>query len=162
MKIVTNGFISLIFVLNVAMSAAMAGSAGTIPVNPNPNITPGELCDPQDPDFDGYRYAEKMPYCKRKVSGSDKKRIYAAYGIPEKCKHRYTVDHFAPLALGGNNSDQNLWPEHVLVKATRQQLEQELYLKVVNGDMTSDEARDILIEEKVHLDLDLSDVEGCG
>ncbi len=133
-----------------------------IPINPDQNKTPGEFCDTDDKDFAEFRYAEKMPYCKRNVSKSIKTKVYALYKIPTECKQRYTVDHYVPLALGGNNSPDNLWPEHVLVKATRQKLEQELYLKVSRDEMSSEEAVYILTTEKMKLHLDLSDLKGCG
>jgi len=133
-----------------------------IPINPIEDITPGEFCDDQDKDFKEFRYAEKMPYCKRNVSKGMKSRVYEKYHIPAKCKHRYTVDHFIPLALGGNNAEENLWPEHILVKETRQELEQELYNSVSKGLMKYEEAVLILMEEKMKLKLDLSHVDGCG
>ncbi len=151
-------FWAALFVVSTVLAAPIA----PIPITPDEALTPGEYCNKNDKDFDGYRYPEKMVYCKRNVSKSLKERTYKAYNIPAKCHHRYTIDHFVPLALGGNNSSENLWPEHKLVKATRQQLEQELYLKVSDGEMTSDEATLILIEEKTKLNLDLSHLNGCG
>jgi hypothetical protein len=72
------------------------------------------------------------------------------------------VDHLVPLAVGGNNAFENLWPEHVLVKKTRQDLEQELFENVDNGNMKSKEAREIILRAKLELQLDLNDVDGCG
>lgn len=154
--------IKVIFTVLIIGNTALAMPFAPIPVVPDQEITPGDFCDTKDKDFKEYRYPEKMVYCERSVSKSVKTRIYAAYNVPLKCKHRYTVDHFVPLALGGNNSDQNLWPEHVLVKATRQKLEQELYEQVSKGEMKSEDAVQILMEEKTKLNLDLSHVDGCG
>jgi hypothetical protein len=133
-----------------------------IPVTPDLSVTPGDRCSDDDIDFVEYRYNEQMPYCRRNVWDALKNRVYKAYSIPEKCRHRYTIDHMVPLALGGSNNEKNLWPEHHLVKATRQALENELYWKVRAGTMSSDSAVQILYNAKVNLNLDLSDIEGCG
>ncbi len=133
-----------------------------IPINPDVSKTPGEFCSQQDKDFFELRYNEKMPYCDRNVDQWKKNRIYKAYTIPADCRHRYTVDHLVPLSLGGNNAEENLWPEHVLVKRTRQQLEQDLYEAVQRNELKSHEAVQILLEAKLKLQLDLSHVEGCG
>lgn len=151
----------VLFVLT-ANVFAYAGPFFPIPVTPNQDMTPGDFCSEGDRDFDGYRYPEKMIYCHRNVSKGDKNSIYKKYKVDIKCKHRYTIDHMVPLALGGNNSHDNLWPEHTLVKETRQDLEQNLYNAVSSGQMTSDEAVQHLIEEKMKLQLDLSHVDGCG
>lgn len=154
--------VSLFAVTLLISQVSFANFLIDIPINPNVDLTPGDMCSKQDKDFYDVRYPEKMIYCKRNVSQGKKGRIYTAYSIPEKCRHRYTVDHLVPLALGGNNSPENLWPEHVLVKATRQLLEQELYLAVSRGDMRSDDAIEILLREKLKLVLDLSHINGCG
>lgn len=133
-----------------------------IPINPSENETPGDFCSEEDKDFHEYRYPEKMVYCRRNVTSGTKNKIYVQYKVEIKCKHRYTIDHLVPLALGGNNSPENLWPEHVLVKQTRQALEQQLYEEVSQGKMTSDEAVQIILYEKRRLKLDLSHVSGCG
>lgn len=153
--------IAVLFVLTVS-SFASAEPFFPIPVTPDEQITPGDLCSESDRDFDGYRYPEKMVYCERNVGKGDKNAIYKAYKVDIKCKHRYTVDHFVPLALGGNNSRENLWPEHLLVKETRQELEQELYNAVSSGQMKSEDAVKIIIQEKTKLNIDLSHVDGCG
>ena len=106
------------------------------PEKPNPEVTMGDLCNTTNPDFAGYRYAEKIAYCARNVTWERKKKIYDEYGVPENCRKQYTIDHFIPLALGGSNEEVNLWPEHKNVKATRQSLEQELFEKISRGEIT--------------------------
>ncbi len=122
--------------------------AFSFPLTPDPVMTTGELCSEEDPDFDHYRYAEQIPYCKRKVSYTRRQKIYDDYEIPTQCRHLYTIDHLIPLALGGNNSDQNLWPEHVGIKRTRVRLETQLYHAMRRGEMTQDEAVLLILEEK--------------
>ncbi len=153
----------IFFLLFISQQVAFATPGGNgIPVTPDVEKTPGELCSEDDKDFYELRYDEKMPYCERKVAQWQRDRIYKQYSIPEKCRHRYTVDHLVPLAVGGNNAFENLWPEHVLVKKTRQELEQELFHEVDKGIMKSKDARDIIFRAKIELQLDLSDIEGCG
>jgi len=136
------------FLFIVLLSANFAFS---YPLVPDPDLTEGELCTRSDPDFSTYRYEEQIPYCRRNVSRSRRDDIYDDYDISTDCQHRFTIDHFIPLALGGDNSDTNLWPEHVLVKATRPHLERELYLALEAGTMTQDEAIDIIVAEKTKL-----------
>ncbi|MEP7215589.1 MAG: HNH endonuclease [Anaerolineaceae bacterium] len=48
----------------------------------------------------------------RDVSIATKNRIYADYGITRvRMPNEFEMDHLIPLALGGSNSDRNLWPE---------------------------------------------------
>ncbi len=122
--------------------------AFSFPLVPDPEITQGDLCTKRDPDFVMYKYQEKIPYCERNVSWAKRQKIYDEYRIPSRCRHKYTIDHFIPLSLGGNNADTNLWPEHVLVKATRLQLEEELYLTLAQGKINQKEAIDIIVREK--------------
>ncbi len=48
----------------------------------------------------------------RDVSTATKTRIYATYGVTRvRLPNEFEMDHLIPLALGGSNSDLNLWPE---------------------------------------------------
>lgn len=120
------------------------------PVVPDEQMTPGDLCTTRDRDFSGYRYREKIPYCSRSVGKGLKRRIYEQYHIPSYCRHRYTVDHFYPLSMGGNNSQRNLWPEHKLVKALRMDLEQDVFDDLREGRLKQEEALSIIYEAKMH------------
>ena len=146
----------------IFQTSLFAADILSIPVIPDESLTPGDFCSEDDRDFKEHRYAERMPYCSRNVNSNAKRRIYRQYQVNANCHHRYTIDHFVPLALGGNNDQKNLWPEHVLVKATRQKLEQELFMEVQKGNLSLDTAVEIIIREKTQLELDLSHVEGCG
>lgn len=118
------------------------------PLTPDEQMTPGEICTFDNPDFIEKRYGEQIPYCKRAVSGGKKRYIYSRYKIPSKCRGSYTIDHFYPLSIGGNNEVENLWPEHKKVKDTRKNLEWEVYLALKAGDITQQEALDIIFEAK--------------
>ncbi len=115
---------------------------------PNPHWAEGSLCNRQNPDYSVDRYKEKIPYCERNVSSSTKKSLYELYNIPEKCRNKYTIDHIIPLSIGGDNSPENLWPEHEKVKATRPQLEMDLYLELKAGRLKQKQAVQIILREK--------------
>lgn len=120
------------------------------PRKPDPQMTNGDLCDTKNPDFKEYRYPENVAYCERNVDWYQKQRVYDAYGVPEKCRREYTIDHYIPLALGGSNADENLWPEHKNVKATRQTLEQELFERIKKGEIGQTYAIRVIVHAKLN------------
>lgn len=134
-------FLAILVVLNLK-------NAHSYPRVPNPQETYGTFCDEKNPDFVEFRYAEKIAYCVRNVSSQTKNQIYEKYQIPKECRHRYTIDHFIPLAIGGSNEENNLWPEHKLVKATRPKLEIDLYIALRDGKIKQKEAIRIIEKEK--------------
>lgn len=141
-------FVKLVIVWAVISSSVFVYS---YPLVPRQDLTTGRLCSVRDPDFEDYRYTERIPYCERNVSREQKDKIYNLYRIPVNCRGRYTIDHFIPLSIGGDNSDVNLWPEHKLVKATRSQLEQELFLALSRGRITQKNAIELIVREKTKL-----------
>jgi hypothetical protein len=140
----------LIISLLLSSSIAFANTSLVydFPSKPDPEITTGDLCNTKNPDFTEYRYAEKIAYCVRNVDFARKQKVYEEYGVPEKCRREYTIDHFIPLALGGSNEITNLWPEHKNVKATRQTLEQELFDKIRDGQITQAYAIRVIVHAK--------------
>lgn len=118
------------------------------PLHPDLTKTPSSLCSEEHSDFTEYRYDEEIPYCKRNVSTALKEYIYQIYKIPKKCRNLYTIDHFIPLSIGGDNSIENLWPEHKEIKADRPQLEWSVYQQLASGQITHEEAIDIIYFEK--------------
>ncbi len=87
------------------------------PKSPNPQVTPGSLCDRPDT----YRYPEQIAYCERDVSSQTKNDVFATYrshfGFKLDVRNRssYKIDHFIPLCAGGINHEDNLWPQHVTI-----------------------------------------------
>ena len=140
LRFVSNLIVTLLFSL---------GGHAHFPYTPE-GIQSGSLCSPQDPHFLKYRYEEQIPYCERNVRESLKSRIFAAYGVPLRCRHEYTIDHFIPLALGGSNRIDNLWPEHKRVKAVRYDLEVNLYLAMKNSQIRQREAVQAIIQAKLN------------
>jgi hypothetical protein len=131
---------------SLAMDSALSAKKELI--KPDPQLTYGDTCTKDNPDFAGYRSNEHYPYCNRNVSYGLKTRIYAEYHIPQKCRQEYTIDHFIPLSMGGSNAPQNLWPEHKNVKATRQNLEQDLFNEIMEGRISQSEAIKEIVEAK--------------
>jgi hypothetical protein len=141
--------------LGVLTFSILTFAQGAInPVAPDPDLTPGTLCDSRDPDFTEFRYKERIAYCVRNVSSRRKSQIYDLYQVVKSERSQYTVDHLIPLALGGNNADTNLWPEHVAIKRLRQTLEFELYQKIEKGVITQKEAIQIIIDAKLNPPID--------
>lgn len=141
---------SAAFLLNFYAHADVSVTKADVPVKPNPEYTKGDFCNPKDPDFMEYRYKERVPTCIRDVSWARKAQVYGEYKIPQKCWKYYTVDHYIPLFMGGSNKEVNLWPEHKDVKATRQNLEQELYEQMKGGQISQKRAIDVITHAKQH------------
>lgn len=80
-------------------------------VSPDYSFTPGHLCTPTDPNFKEYRYAEHIPYCQRMVTQQMKQEISTHYGVLQSAWSGYEFDHLIPLAIGGDSSTDNLWPQ---------------------------------------------------
>ncbi len=122
----------------------------SFPFVPDPKMTTGSLCTPDNPDFERYRYKERIPYCRRNVPTWMKNEVYRRYGVSLRCKSEYTIDHFIPLSLGGTNEFDNLWPEPKSIKALRQNLEYELYKRLRMGKITQAEAVLAIVQAKLN------------
>ncbi len=141
-------FVSIL--ISAVFSFTVSSTAIAFPTAPDPSVTPGSLCDEEDDDFSEYRYGEEIPYCQRGVSQAMRDYIYEVYGISERSQHLYTIDHFIPLALGGDNDPENLWPEHVDIKKLRYNLELDLYLDLRAGIITQEEAVEMIVHAKMN------------
>lgn len=106
--------------------------------------TSGHLCSSSDPDFSAYRYQENVPYCTRNVTTERKIEICKRDGVEDRSD--YTVDHIIPLALGGDNSDENLWCQHHTLNVTH--LEQKMYLALSRGEITQQKAIETILKAK--------------
>lgn len=75
---------------------------------PDPACTPGAIFPDATKDkicVPGYSSGV------RNVPESEKKKVYAEYGIKTHTTGEYEVDHLISLELGGSNDIANLWPE---------------------------------------------------
>jgi len=127
-----------------AAQAAQKASAAAIPAllaraQPDFGFTPGHLCSPTDPNFKEYRYAEHIPYCNRNVTQQMKQTVGDHYGVPSSNWSGYEFDHLIPLAIGGDSSIDNLWPQpHGNPDGSdgKDRLENDLYLQMKAGTIT--------------------------
>lgn len=113
---------------------------------PNSTYTYAHFCSERDSDFKELRYKQKVPICNRNVSSDEKQRIYNLYEIPAANRKSYTIDHLVPLSLGGSNDLKNLWPQPRSQSSAP--LETKVYNKVKNGEITIQEAINIILGEK--------------
>jgi hypothetical protein len=124
------------------------------PTGPNHSVTPGETC--QRPDT--FRYPERIPYCNRNVSSSEKNAIINnydrkfGYEVGRMNRSDFKVDHYIPLCMGGSNSDKNLWPQHKSVYVKTDPLEQKLCELMAAGRMLQAVAMDKIRYAKNNLD----------
>jgi len=110
---------------------------------PNRNM----LCTEYNPDFK--HYWKGFPKCNRNVPRWVKTQLYYENGIPECDRGKYTIDHICPLALGCSNHIDNLEPQ--LRSRSTARLEYQIYLKLRNGELTQQQAIDIILDAKGYL-----------
>lgn len=137
------GAISSAALTSAARQKAFAMKAAAERGRPDSAVTPGKLCTPADPNFKEYRYAEHIAYCQRHVTKAMKQEVGAHYGIAEADWHDYEFDHLIPLAIGGDSSIDNLWPEPNADNegaGSKDKLELSLYLQMRDGKITQAEA----------------------
>jgi len=103
------------------------------------NKVHGDLCDTSDRDFDGFRYGQHIPHCRRAVSHEMKRFVANNFGIHDNF-HNYEIDHYIPLSIGGSNAPENLWPLPVPVARAKCELEGRVHLEVVRGEITQEQA----------------------
>ncbi len=107
---------------------------------PNDKLTPGHLCTVKDADFDEHRYAEQIPHCARNVSRATRIKVSAPYGVSEAQLADYQVDHLIPLALGGSNAEENLWPVPYDQARAKARFENSTYIELRDGNITQRQA----------------------
>jgi hypothetical protein len=108
-----------------------------IDINDN---TPGVLCSIYDPDFDGFKYREKIPHCGRNMTAATQREVADRYHVPKSQYKYYEFDHLIPLALGGSNSAANIWPQRLDEARQKDSLEFDLYWKMRRGTIRQRDA----------------------
>ena len=103
---------------------------------PNWDLTPGVLCTENDKDFKEYRYAERIPYCARKLSTGQKKVVSKWYGVRWEDHRAYQYDHLLSLCLGGSNDLRNIWPMPWDEARQKAKLENDLCIRLKEGKIT--------------------------
>lgn len=141
-------------VLVALVISNLAQAADRFPKGPNPNTTPGAICQ----NSPIHRYPENIVYCERNVDTYTKNEIIKmydeqlGYSIRQMGRGDFKIDHFIPLSIGGSNSVENLWPQHKSVYAITDPLEQELSNKIVEGRIKQADAIRVVREAKLNLD----------
>lgn len=132
----------------LTLSYSLASFADHYPVAPDENLTPGSLCNTPSE----YRYAERIPYCKRDVDSSVKWEVIKEYnaklGYQIQDRPKYKIDHHIPLCMGGSNNKDNLWPQHESVYQITDQIEHETCEELKSGYMTQKAAVELIREAK--------------
>lgn len=130
-------------ILGVLIFASVFAEARAyFPTNPDPQLTPGSLCQRAT----RYRYAEKIAYCERDVEGRLKSRIIQTYNhdlgfnIQPSQRSQFKIDHLIPLCMGGSNDVTNLWPQHKSIYNITDPLEPLLCEKMQMGRLSQRDA----------------------
>ncbi len=141
--------------LLVLTSSVFAFGPG-FPTGPNPQLTPGKLCDQPT----GYRYPEHIAYCDRDVTYDTKEALIKTYdqklgyNIESMARTDFKIDHFIPLCAGGSNDVVNLWPQHKSVYEVTDPVEPLICAKMQAGKLSQADAVKLVMRAK----LDLSQV----
>jgi len=138
----------------LTFSLAAQAAQGPYPLNPDDHLTPGSLCvNPTN-----YRYAERVPYCERNVSGQEKSGIINTYDqtlgyqIDKLRREDFKIDHLIPLCVGGSNERTNLWPQNKEVYVKTDLIEDLLCQLMGKGRLKQHEAVEIVLNVKHHLE----------
>lgn len=100
------------------MISALLVVALSLPLLPDPRLTPGDIASTNTAEVCTKGYAGAH----RNVSDSKKRSVYAAYDLLPGGRWRwlggvrvwdsdFEVDHLVSLQLGGSNDTANLWPQ---------------------------------------------------
>lgn len=142
---------AVLFVV-LLFSVSMSQAYEAFPKGPDAALTPGALCNRPDE----YRYPEKIKYCERDVSSSQKAGIFQKYdqiGYRTRSMKRqaFKIDHYIPLCAGGSNESKNLWPQHESVYEITDKLEALICEKMAAGRLRQKDAVEIIIQAKNNL-----------
>lgn len=100
-----SGILALL-TLPARAESSVPESQGDARIRPDPRLTPGAVITSDPAVFSHAGYSRSV----RHTSGRVKRNVYRAYGIDRRSGH-YELDHLIPLALGGADVPENLWPE---------------------------------------------------
>lgn len=99
---------------------------------PNPPLTPGATFRVTAAQVCVVGYSASV----RAVPDSEKRAVFAEYGIASHAPYSYEVDHLISLELGGSNDIRNLWPEPYAGKGgarSKDVIENRLHAQVCSG-----------------------------
>jgi hypothetical protein len=112
-------------------------------IYPNDQLTPGDI-QTNDLNVICYEYYSKLLVM---LPDDVTKQVYARYNITNPGYHEFEIDHWVPLALGGSNNIENLWPQPVTSPGYKEKDYVHLYLRdqVCNHGMNLEDARKAII-----------------
>lgn len=122
--------LALLFLVLVLAAAAQDHRAFL----PDPRLTPGVAL----PDVTAATLVAGYAAKARNVPDSEKRAVYAKYGIIAHTPGQFEIDHLISLELGGSNDVRNLWPQSYTGTWNahmKDRLENELHRRVVAGTM---------------------------
>jgi hypothetical protein len=144
-------FVKQVLTVSIFFVTSQFVLAENFPKGPNPNLTPGSICDQPD----AYRYSEQIAYCERHVETDLKVEIIKDYnkklGYQISDRAQYKIDHYIPLCMGGSNQRDNLWPQHKTIYEKTDGVEFAACEKMKFGKLTQRAAIDFLREAKNNL-----------
>jgi hypothetical protein len=137
----------------VLLSLNVFAGGPNYPLNPDPVLTPGSLCN----EPDRYRYPEQIPYCEREVNSYTKEIIFSNYRRERgfrlnSDRSLYKIDHFISLCAGGSNNTDNLWPQHASISVITDPIESKGCEKLSQGLITQKDLVDLIRKAKLNLD----------
>ena len=137
-------FIAILLSLIMALPAS---AAGIYPFIPDKTLTPGDVASTNKKLVCEAGYPERA----RNVPRSQRNRIYRLHGVDKaKCVGDCKIDHLIPLAIGGSNSDKNLWPHEYGAEWTvfmKTRLEVRLRKEVCQNNMPIREAQQCIRDD---------------
>ena len=139
MNRVLRTYLPVVFLISSLLSFT-AESAVLKFTQPNPQLTPGKICTPFDPNFSRYRYPAQIPYCNRNVTLEEKQKVAAAYGISDSDWSQYEFDHLIPLSAGGSDDFENIWPQPISEAREKDKVELDIYNNLNSGAIGQDQA----------------------
>lgn len=137
----------------VQIFATLLFASEPYPQYPNPQLTPGEVC--QTPNE--RRYPERIAYCRRNVDKETKVQIIKnydeqlGYNIQKMPRNKFKIDHYIPLCMGGSNNSDNLWPQHETIYVQTDTLEFEACEKMSHGRLQQARAIELIKRAKNYL-----------
>lgn len=70
------------------------------------------------------------------------------YQVTKMPRGEFKIDHLIPLCMGGDNSPQNLWPQHRTVYLQTDPVEQESCERLSRGEITHRQAVEAVLSAK--------------
>jgi hypothetical protein len=84
---------------------------------------------------------------RRHVTEATKRAVLAEYGVAWEDRRTVEIDHLVPLALGGSNSRENLWPQPIEDAEQKDRVENKVHRDVCAGRVSVEAAQRRFMED---------------